>query len=106
MLSFLHRITGLFLVIGTMAIAVWVIAIAVSENVFVIYQGWLASIVGKALLTGWSFSLFYHWANGIRHLLWDAGWGFEIERVYLTGWIVIVVSLTLTGLLWLFPATG
>ena len=100
-LSILHRGTGLFLVFGTVSIAFWVIALALDHNIFVSYQAWLGSLFGKALLAGWSFSLFYHWANGIRHLLWDAGWGYEIERVYMTGWIVVSISVILTGLLWL-----
>ena len=100
-LSILHRGTGLFLVLGTVMIAFWVISLALGQNIFGRYQVWLGSFLGKVLLVGWSFSLFYHWANGIRHLLWDVGWGFEIERVYMTGWIVISISMVLTGLLWL-----
>ena len=103
-LSFLHRGTGLFLVVGTVMIAFWVIALSLGQNIFASYQAWLGSLLGKLLLVGWSFSLFYHWANGIRHLLWDAGWGYEIERVYITGWIVVSTSVILTGLLWLSAA--
>ena len=105
-LSILHRGTGLFLVLGSMMIAFWVVALALGHNIFASYQSWLGSLLGKVLLAGWSFSLFYHWANGIRHLLWDAGWGYEIERVYMTGWIVVLLSVVLTGLLWLLPVLG
>ena len=100
-LSILHRGTGLFLVLGTVMIAFWVVALALGQNIFASYQGLLGSLLGKVLLIGWSFSLFYHWANGIRHLLWDAGWGYEIDRVYMTGWIVVSISVILTGLLWI-----
>ena len=100
-LSILHRGTGLFLVLGTLMIAFWVITLALGHDVFTSYQIWLGSLLGKIFLAGWSFSLFYHWANGIRHLLWDAGWGYDIERVYMTGWIVISISVILAGLLWL-----
>ena len=100
-LSFLHRGTGLFLVLGTLMISYWVIALALGHNIFAIYQAWLGSLMGKVLLVFWSFSLFYHWANGIRHLLWDIGWGYDIDRVYMTGWIVVSVSVILTSLLWL-----
>ena len=105
-LSSLHRGTGLFLVLGSVMIAFWVVALALSHNIFANYQAWLGSLLGKVLLAGWSFSLFFHWANGIRHLLWDAGWGYEIERVYITGWIVVLLSVVLTGLLWLLPVLG
>ena len=96
----MHRGTGLFLVLGTMMIAFWVIALAIGHNIFTSYQVWLESLLGKALMVGWSFSLFYHLANGIRHLVWDAGWGYEIDRVYITGWIVVAISVILTSLLW------
>ena len=105
-LSILHRGTGLFLVLGSVMIAFWVVALALSHNIFASYQAWLGALLGKVLLAGWSFSLFFHWANGIRHLLWDAGWGYEIERVYITGWIVVLLSVVLTGLLWLLPVLG
>ena len=105
-LSILHRGTGLFLVLGSVMIAFWVVALALSHNIFASYQAWLGSLLGKVLLAGWSFSLFFHWANGIRHLLWDVGWGYEIERVYITGWIVVLLSVVLTGLLWLLPVLG
>ena len=105
-LSILHRGTGLFLVLGSVMITFWVVALALSHNIFVSYQAWLGSLLGKVLLAGWSFSLFFHWANGIRHLLWDAGWGYEIKRVYITGWIVVLLSVVLTGLLWLLPVLG
>ena len=103
-LSILHRGTGLFLVLGTLMISFWVITLALGPNIFVIYQTWLGSLIGKVLLVFWSFSLFYHWANGIRHLLWDIGWGYDIDRVHMTGWIVVSVSVILTGLLWLSVA--
>ena len=103
-LSILHRGTGLFLVLGTLMVSFWVIALALDHNIFAIYQAWLGSLIGKVLLVFWSFSLFYHWANGIRHLLWDIGWGYDIDRVHMTGWIVVSVSVILTGLLWLSVA--
>ena len=77
-LSILHRCTGVFLIIGTVVVAFWVIALALGQSIFVSYQTWLGSLLGKVLLVFWSFSLFYHWANGIRHLLWDIGRGYDI----------------------------
>ena len=105
-LSILHRGTGLFLVFGTVMIVLWVITLSLGHNIFASYQSWLGSLLGKALLVGWSFSLFYHLINGIRHLVWDAGWGYEIETAYITGWIVILLSFFLTGVLWLLPVLG
>ena len=64
-------------------------------------QGFIGSWFGRALLLGWSYALFYHLANGIRHLAWDAGWGFELKTVYLPGWTVIWASVVLTLLAWI-----
>ena len=100
-LSLLHRATGLFLLLGTLMISFWVISLALGHNIFSSYQAWLGSLLGKFLLVSWSFSLFYHLVNGIRHLFWDIGLGYDIDRVYMTGWIVVSVSVILTSLLWL-----
>ncbi len=53
------------------------------------------------LLFGWTFSLFFHLCNGIRHLVWDAGWGFELDQTYVSGWAVVAASAGLTILAWI-----
>jgi succinate dehydrogenase / fumarate reductase cytochrome b subunit len=63
-------------------------------------RGFCGSWFGLFLLFGWSWSLCFHLLNGIRHLAWDAGWGFGIPRFRTTGWIVVVLSLAGTALLW------
>lgn len=102
-LSVLHRMTGLLLAGGTIIIAAWIIALSMGFDAFSIYQGWLKSVFGKLLLIGWSFSMFYHLLNGVRHLFWDAGLGFRIERTYQSGWLVILSSVSFTLALWLWP---
>ena len=52
-------------------------------------------------MLGWSVCLFYHLLNGVRHLLWDAGWGFELCQAYATGWIVAAGTVVLTLAAWL-----
>ena len=61
-------------------------------NAFDDIQAFNASLIGKLLLFGWSFALFYHLCNGIRHLFWDAGKGFGLEAAYRNGWLVVVAS--------------
>jgi succinate dehydrogenase / fumarate reductase cytochrome b subunit len=58
------------------------------------------SIVGRIVLGGWLFCAFYHLCNGIRHLFWDAGYGFELKDAYRSGWIVVAVSLIATAASW------
>jgi len=62
--------------------------------------------LGKLFLFGFSLALVYHMLNGIRHLLWDAGWGFEIRKAYLSGYTVFIVGFVLTGLIWWLALGG
>jgi succinate dehydrogenase / fumarate reductase cytochrome b subunit len=63
-------------------------------------RAFCSSWLGLLMLFGWSWALCFHLCNGIRHLVWDIGWGFEIPRAYLTGWTVVAASLAMTALIW------
>ena len=52
-------------------------------------------------MLGWTFSLFFHLCNGIRHLIWDAGHGFELRTIYASGWSVVAASTVLTVAAWI-----
>jgi succinate dehydrogenase / fumarate reductase cytochrome b subunit len=99
-LSILHRSTGIALAVGTLLVVALLLALAAGPDSYAMVQAFCASPFGLFLLFGWSWSLCFHLCNGIRHLAWDAGWGFEIPRVYLTGWSVVVLSLAFTILIW------
>ena len=99
-LSILHRMTGVALTVGTVLIAYWLIAAARGPESFAVAQDWIGSFVGVLMLLGWSFSLFYHLCNGVRHLAWDIGLGFEIETVTQTGWATVAVAFSLTLISW------
>jgi len=100
MLSIIHRATGIALVAGTLLLVWTLLALAQGPEAYARVQMLCASIPGTVLLFGWSWALCYHLCNGIRHLAWDAGWGFDIPRAYLTGWSVVVVSLLMTAAIW------
>ena len=100
-LSILHRATGIALSVGALYLATWVIYAAASPRAYAYFQGFNSSIVGRILLAGWLFCIFYHLCNGIRHLFWDAGYGFELKDAYRSGWIVVAVSLVATVLSWI-----
>jgi succinate dehydrogenase cytochrome b subunit len=100
-LSILHRATGIALSVGALYLAIWVIYAAGSSRGYAVFQEFNGSIVGRILLGGWLFSAFYHLCNGIRHLFWDAGYGFELKDAYRSGWIVVAVSLVATVLSWI-----
>ena len=100
-LSILHRATGIALSVGALYLATWVIYAAGSSRGYAVFQEFNGSILGRILLGGWLFSAFYHLCNGIRHLFWDAGYGFELKDAYRSGWIVVAVSLIATVLSWI-----
>ncbi len=102
-LSITHRATGVFLAAGALYLVVWLAATAGGPDSFSVMQHFNISIVGRLLLLGWTFSLFFHLCNGIRHLVWDAGWGFELKTGHLTAVLVIVASVVLTALAWVVP---
>lgn len=103
-LSITHRITGAALVFGTLLLVYWLAAAALGPQAFHHAQAVLGSMLGQLLMFLWTWALFYHMANGIRHLFWDAGYGFEMPDATKSGWAVIWASIILTVLCWLIAA--
>ncbi|MBM3643254.1 MAG: succinate dehydrogenase, cytochrome b556 subunit [Alphaproteobacteria bacterium] len=99
-LSILHRATGIALSVGVLYLVAWVVFASASASTYASFQGFNASILGRICLGGWLFCLYYHLANGIRHLFWDAGYGFDLKDAYRSGWLVVAVSLIATALSW------
>ena len=100
-LSFGHRLAGLALALGTLLLVWWLVALARGPEAFAAAQSFVGSWFGRLLLLGWTFSLFFHLANGIRHLCWDAGYGFEIKTATISGWVVVAASVALTVAAWI-----
>ena len=100
-LSILHRATGIALTVGALYLAIWVICAASNPRIYGQFQSFNVSILGRIVLGGWLFCAFYHLCNGIRHLFWDAGYGFELKDAYRSGWIVVAVSLVATAVSWI-----
>lgn len=105
-MSILHRVSGLVLVAGAFALAWWLLAVAAGGQVYADAAAVVASPPGMLLLAGFSLALVYHLLNGIRHLLWDIGWGFEIPEFYRSGYTVAVLTVLLTALIWFFGLWG
>lgn len=98
--SILHRATGCGLAAGTLLLAWWLAAAAAGPEYYAMVQVCLGSWFGKLVLLGFSWALFYHLLNGIRHLFWDAGHGYSIPVANRSGWAVIIGSVVLTALAW------
>ena len=101
-LSILHRLTGIALAVGSILLAWWLVAVAAGGEVFAATHTFIASPIGVLLLFGWSVAFFYHLCSGIRHLAWDAGYGFEIRDAYRSGYAVLAATVVLTVLAWLY----
>jgi len=99
-MSILHRITGVALAVGTLLLVWWLLAAASGPDAYEAARACIGSWFGRLLLFGWSYALFYHLFNGIRHLGWDLGLGFEIKTAYATGWTVVAASIVVTIVAW------
>ena len=99
-LSIIHRATGIALAVGMLVLVYWLLAAASGAEAYASAQQLLGSWIGRIVLLGFSFALFFHLCNGIRHLFWDAGVGFEIKTAYASGTAVVLVSIALTIIAW------
>lgn len=99
-LSILHRITGVGLSLALPVLVAWLVALARGPGEYASFMQCVTSPIGKLFLMGWAWAFSYHLCAGIRHLLWDTGWGFELKQVYLTGKIMIGTTALLTLILW------
>ncbi len=100
-LSILNRITGAVLLVGLLLLAAWLISAALGEYRYECVQKIILSPFGTFTLVGFTLAFYYHLLNGIRHLFWDLGWGFELDTVTLTGVTTVVATIMLTAITWL-----
>ncbi|GAB3733735.1 succinate dehydrogenase, cytochrome b556 subunit [Luteimonas pelagia] len=102
LMSILHRASGMVLVAGAFGLAWWLLAVADGGESYARAAACLASPLGLLALFGFSLALMYHLFNGVRHLLWDFGWGFDIPEVYRSGYAVAILTVVMTAAIWLF----
>ncbi len=101
LISISHRITGVILVAGAIALVGWLAAIASGAEIYACARAFLGSLVGRLLLFAFTFSFFFHFANGIRHLFWDTGAGFALDSARKSGIAVIAFAVVMTVLAWI-----
>ena len=100
-LSIMHRGTGIVISIGALIIAWWLWSIAMGNDSYQQIHGFLNSVIGQIFMFIWTACTSYHLLNGIRHLVWDAGYGFELDQAYLSGKLVLVFTGIVTLAVWL-----
>ena len=94
--SIMHRLTGVAMLFGLLLIICWFLAAAFSATVFLFIDYFLQSWMGIFIIFGSLWAFWFHFLNGIRHLFWDAGYGFNLETVARSGWAVVIGSILLT----------
>ncbi len=99
-LSILHRMTGAALAVGTLMVCWWLVAIASGPDAYAVFQDFSGSALGLLMIFGWSFALFYHMANGVRHLIWDTGALFNNQCASKAGLLVMAVAIAMTACAW------
>src|ERR1700682_6712372 len=99
-LSILHRLPGIALALGIVALSYWLISVAGGDAAYGSAIQVLWSPLGILFLVGWTFSFLYHLLNGVRHLFWDAGYGFERTPRHLSGWVAVLGSVAATACIW------
>lgn len=99
-ISILHRVSGIGLGLGAILVTVWLMTAATSDNAFYAFQNFCASLPGKLMLYCWLLGFVFHFMNGVRHLIWDAGFGINKSSAAASGWFVFFGSIVVSALLW------
>lgn len=99
--SVAHRAFGIVLSIGAVLLAIWLAAAANGPDVYAAVNGVFGSWYGQLIMFFWSFALFYHLCNGVRHMIWDIGVGLDLETARVTGYAAIGVAAALTIFIWI-----
>ena len=100
-LSIMNRVTGLAVSVGTLMLVWWLVAAASGPSSYGRVASFVASPIGLFVMFGWTASLFYHLFGGLRHLAWDAGYGYELPQTHASGWAVVIATLVATVLTWI-----
>lgn len=99
-MSILHRITGVVLSVAAFGVVWWLMAVASGPEAYATFMACARSPLGLVIVAGALFCAVYHFFNGIRHLIWDVGLGFDIPQFYATGWTVVALTALTTLALW------
>lgn len=100
-LSIAHRVTGSALAVGLLLLTWWLVALASGPESFGTVQAVMDNFLGGLVLFGFTFMLFFHLCNGIRHLAWDMGYGYDKDVAHQTGIATVAGAAVLTLLVWL-----
>ena len=98
--SIFHRLTGIFLTIGSFFLVFWFLSVLIGENFYNYFQIISSNFIFKIILFFWTLAFFYHLFNGIRYLFWSFSLGMDLKTVYLSGYIVSLLTIIATIIVW------
>ena len=98
--SIFHRLTGIFLTIGSFFLVFWFLSVLIGENFYNYFQNISSNFIFKVILFFWTLAFFYHLFNGIRYLFWSFSLGMELKTVYLSGYIIALLTIIATIIVW------
>ena len=98
--SIFHRLTGIFLTLGSFLLVLWFLSISIGENFYNYFQIISSNFIFKAILFFWTLAFFYHLFNGIRYLFWSFSLGMELKTVYFSGYIIALLTIIATIIVW------
>lgn len=104
-MSIFHKITGIGLAGGLVVLVSWLVSIAMGQEAYETYAKILSHPLALVFMAGWSWALFYHFCNGIRHLLWSVGACLSLRAVYVSGYVALTLSTLFTLSFWAFIFT-
>lgn len=99
-MSIVHRATGVALFFGTILLAWWLAAAAIGPEAYASFMALADSLIGRLVLFGYTWALIHHMLGGVRHFIWDTGRGFELRTIDVLAWGTLIVSITLTLVIW------
>ncbi|MGE0054677.1 MAG: succinate dehydrogenase, cytochrome b556 subunit [Hyphomicrobium sp.] len=100
-MSGIHRITGAALYVGSLLLCWWLIAAATGPEYFDYVSGIFGSWFGRLVLFGYTWALLHHLIGGLRHFIWDLGYGFDLKTIDKLSWGTVILSVVLTLLIWI-----
>ena len=98
--SICHRLTGIFLTIGSFFLVFWFLSVSIGENFYNYFQIISSNFIFKVILFFWTLAFFYHLFNGVRYLFWSFSLGMELRTVYLSGYIIALLTIIATIIVW------
>ena len=102
--SILHRASGVALYVGALIVAAWAVSLASGPEAYATFKAVLGSPLGKLVMFGLTLAVFYHLANGIRHVVWDLGHGLDVKTANATAVLVFAFTLAATLAVWIIAA--